>query len=56
MVHYQPFDSVHKRTEATVKAVDGHMFKVTKGAPQLGARLSGKAFGNVGRGTPLHYR
>lgn len=36
VTHFQPFDSVHKRTEATVKAVDGkQQFKVTKGAPQI---------------------
>jgi H+-transporting ATPase len=34
VVHFQPFDPVHKRTEATVKQ-DGHDFKVTKGAPQV---------------------
>ncbi len=33
--HYQPFDPVHKRTEATVKASDGSEFKVTKGAVQV---------------------
>jgi H+-transporting ATPase len=33
--HFQPFDPVHKRTEATVKDQDGHEFKVTKGAPQV---------------------
>ncbi len=33
--HFQPFDPVHKRTEATVKAGDGSVFKVTKGAPQV---------------------
>jgi H+-transporting ATPase len=33
--HFQPFDPVHKRTEATVKGVDGAVFKVTKGAPQV---------------------
>jgi H+-transporting ATPase len=33
--HFQPFDPVHKRTEATVKAADGTVFKVTKGAPQV---------------------
>lgn len=33
--HFQPFDPVHKRTEATVKAKDGKTFKVTKGAPQV---------------------
>ena len=35
VVHFQPFDPVHKRTEATVKAPDGTMFKVSKGAPQV---------------------
>jgi H+-transporting ATPase len=33
--HFQPFDPVHKRTEATVAEKDGHTFKVTKGAPQV---------------------
>jgi H+-transporting ATPase len=35
VIHFQPFDPVHKRTEATVKAKDGNTFKVTKGAPQV---------------------
>ncbi len=35
IVHFQPFDPVHKRTEATVKGADGKQFKVTKGAPQV---------------------
>lgn len=35
VVHFQPFDPVHKRTEATVKGSDGKEFKVTKGAPQV---------------------
>ncbi len=35
VVHFQPFDPVHKRTEATVKAADGTTFKVSKGAPQV---------------------
>jgi H+-transporting ATPase len=33
--HFQPFDPVHKRTEATVVEKGGHTFKVTKGAPQV---------------------
>jgi len=33
--HYQPFDPVHKRTEATVKSSDGKQFYVAKGAPQV---------------------
>ncbi len=35
VVHFQPFDPVHKRTEATVKAADGKQFDVAKGAPQV---------------------
>jgi H+-transporting ATPase len=35
VVHFQPFDPVHKRTEATIKDKDGKEFKVTKGAPQV---------------------
>jgi H+-transporting ATPase len=40
VVHFLPFDPVHKRTEATVKGKDGKMFKVTKGAPQVVLALS----------------
>ena len=40
VVHFQPFDPVHKRTEAAVKASDGTEFKVTKGAPQVILELS----------------
>jgi len=43
VVHFQPFDSVHKRTEASVKAKDASSFKVTKGAPQVILALSDKA-------------
>ncbi len=43
VVHFQPFDPVHKRTEATVKAADGKEFKVTKGAPQVILALSANA-------------
>jgi H+-transporting ATPase len=35
VIHFQPFDPVHKRTEATVKAADGKQFFVAKGAPQV---------------------
>ncbi len=35
VVHFQPFDPVHKRTEATVKSSDGKQFFVAKGAPQV---------------------
>ncbi len=31
VVHFLPFDPVHKRTEATVRTADGKQFKVTKG-------------------------
>jgi H+-transporting ATPase len=43
IVHFQPFDPVHKRTEATVKGTDGKEFKVTKGAPQVILELSANA-------------
>jgi len=43
VVHFQPFDPVHKRTEATVKGPDGKEFKVTKGAPQVILELSTNA-------------
>ena len=43
VVHFQPFDPVHKRTEATVKGPDGKEFKVTKGAPQVILELSANA-------------
>ncbi len=35
VLHFQPFDPVHKRTEATVKGADGKQFYVAKGAPQV---------------------
>jgi H+-transporting ATPase len=43
VVHFMPFDPVHKRTEATVKSKDGKTFKVTKGAPQVVLSLSADA-------------
>jgi H+-transporting ATPase len=43
VVHFQPFDPVHKRTEASVKGADGKQFKVTKGAPQVILELSANA-------------
>jgi len=43
VVHFQPFDPVHKRTEATVKGTDGREFRVTKGAPQVILALSANA-------------
>jgi H+-transporting ATPase len=41
LVHFQPFDPVHKRTEATVKPAGGSIFKVSKGAPQVILELAG---------------
>jgi H+-transporting ATPase len=43
VVHFQPFDPVHKRTEAVFKGTDGKEFKVTKGAPQVILELSANA-------------
>ena len=43
VVHFQPFDPVHKRTEAAVRGTDGKEFKVTKGAPQVILELSANA-------------
>jgi len=43
VLHYQPFDSVRKCSEATVKSADGKTFKVTKGAPQVILALSANA-------------
>jgi H+-transporting ATPase len=35
VLHFMPFDPVHKRTEATIKGADGKQFFVAKGAPQV---------------------
>jgi H+-transporting ATPase len=43
VTHFQPFDPVHKRTEATVQGPDGRVFKVTKGAPQVILALAADA-------------
>jgi H+-transporting ATPase len=43
VTHFQPFDPVNKRTEATVKGSDGHVFKVSKGAPQVILALDPKS-------------
>jgi len=40
VLHFQPFDPVHKRTEATVKGSDGKTFQVAKGAPQVILEMS----------------
>jgi H+-transporting ATPase len=43
VIHFQPFDPVHKRTEATVKGADGKQFQVAKGAPQVILEMSSDA-------------
>ncbi|MEO7207780.1 MAG: plasma-membrane proton-efflux P-type ATPase [Steroidobacteraceae bacterium] len=43
VVHFVPFDAVHKRTEATVKGRDGKPFFVAKGAPQVILKMSTNA-------------
>jgi H+-transporting ATPase len=43
VLHFQPFDPVHKRTEATVKGADGKQFFVAKGAPQVILKMSTNA-------------
>ncbi len=40
VLHFQPFDPVHKRTEATVKGGEGKQFFVAKGAPQVILKMS----------------
>jgi H+-transporting ATPase len=43
VVHFTPFDPVHKRTEALVKGGDGKQFSVAKGAPQIILAMSKNA-------------
>ena len=43
VTHFQPFDPVHKRTEASVTGADGKAFKVTKGAAQMILALAANA-------------
>jgi H+-transporting ATPase len=43
ILHFTPFDPVHKRTEASVKSKEGKAFKVTKGAPQVILALAANA-------------
>jgi H+-transporting ATPase len=43
LVHFQPFDPVHKRTEAAITGPGGATFKVTKGAPQVILELAANA-------------
>jgi H+-transporting ATPase len=43
VTHFQPFDPVRKRTEASVTGEAGATFKVTKGAPQVVLALAADA-------------
>ncbi|HEX6550748.1 MAG TPA: plasma-membrane proton-efflux P-type ATPase [Gammaproteobacteria bacterium] len=43
MVHFQPFDPVHKHTESIVKDASGAQLKVAKGAPQVILEMSANA-------------
>jgi H+-transporting ATPase len=43
ILHFTPFDPVHKHTEATVKGTDGKQFDVAKGAPQVILKMSTNA-------------
>jgi H+-transporting ATPase len=43
LVHFQPFDPVHKRTEAIVQAPGGGQLKTTKGAVQVIMALAANA-------------
>ncbi|MGD0964682.1 MAG: plasma-membrane proton-efflux P-type ATPase [Candidatus Acidiferrales bacterium] len=43
VLHFVPFDPVHKHTEATVKGADGKQFFVAKGAPQVILTMSANA-------------
>jgi H+-transporting ATPase len=43
VTHFEPFDPVHKRTEATLTAANGTTFRATKGAPQVILALAANA-------------
>jgi H+-transporting ATPase len=43
LVHFRPFDPVHKRTEAAIAGPGGMTFSVTKGAPQVILELAANA-------------
>ena len=45
VIHFVPFDPVHKHTEATVKGANGKQFFVAKGAPQVILKMSANAGG-----------
>jgi H+-transporting ATPase len=47
VTRFQPFDPVHKRTEATAEPASGAPYKVTKGAPQVVLALAPDA-GEIG--------
>lgn len=40
ILHFQPFDPIHRRTEAQIQDSRGHKFKVAKGAPQVILQLT----------------
>ena len=42
-IEFEPFNPTDKRTEALIKAPDGSVFKVTKGAPQYILRMAHNA-------------
>ena len=41
--HFTPFDPISKRSEALIHPVDGALFRVSKGAPQVMAKLANLA-------------
>ncbi len=43
ILHFQPFDPIHKRTEALTAAPDNNQFRVTKGAVQVILGLAANA-------------
>ncbi|MCY0906151.1 plasma-membrane proton-efflux P-type ATPase [Arthrobacter sp. H14-L1] len=45
--HFEPFNPVDKRTEASVTGADGKAFKVSKGAPQVILALTGESAKNT---------
>ncbi len=53
VIHFMPFDPVHKRTEASISG-SGETFKVTKGAPQVILGLADKHRGCQSPGWKSH--
>ncbi|MFH2056036.1 MAG: plasma-membrane proton-efflux P-type ATPase [bacterium] len=43
VIHFVPFDPVHKRSEAEVRDHEGHSFRVAKGAPQVVLEMADNA-------------